>query len=57
MKHHTDYLTFETPNRRDYVNITDSVEEFVRIAENKVDSKVDSKVPHTHVDDEESGQQ
>ncbi|WP_053742236.1 16S rRNA (adenine(1518)-N(6)/adenine(1519)-N(6))-dimethyltransferase RsmA [Streptomyces sp. NRRL WC-3618] len=34
-----------------------SVEEFVRIAENKVDSKVDSKVPHTHVDDEESGQQ
>ena len=30
MKHHTDYLHFETPNRRDYVNITDRVEEFVR---------------------------
>ena len=30
MKHHTDYLTFETPNRRDYINITDRVEEFVR---------------------------
>ena len=30
MKHATDYLTFETPNRRDYVNITPHVEEFVR---------------------------
>jgi secondary thiamine-phosphate synthase enzyme len=30
MKHATSYLTFETPNRRDYVNITDQVEEFVR---------------------------
>ena len=30
MKHATDYLTFETPNRRDYINITDRVEEFVR---------------------------
>ena len=30
MKHHTDYLTFETPNRRDYINITDRVEDFVR---------------------------
>ena len=29
MKHATDYLTFETPNRRDYVNITESVEQFV----------------------------
>jgi secondary thiamine-phosphate synthase enzyme len=30
MQHATDYLTFETPNRRDYVNITDQVESFVR---------------------------
>src|SRR5919204_555331 len=30
MKHATDYLTFETPTRRDYVNITDQVDEFVR---------------------------
>ena len=30
MKHATDYLWFETPSRRDYVNITARVEEFVR---------------------------
>jgi secondary thiamine-phosphate synthase enzyme len=30
MKYATDYLTFETPNRRDYVNITPDLEEFVR---------------------------
>jgi secondary thiamine-phosphate synthase enzyme len=30
MKHATDYLTFETPKRRDYLNITPQVEEFVR---------------------------
>ena len=30
MKHATDYLVFETPNRRDYVNITEKVEQFVR---------------------------
>jgi secondary thiamine-phosphate synthase enzyme len=30
MTHATEYLTFETPNRRDYVNITDRVEDFVR---------------------------
>jgi secondary thiamine-phosphate synthase enzyme len=30
MKHATEYLTFETPNRRDYLNITDRVETFVR---------------------------
>ena len=30
MKHATEYLTFETPHRRDYLNITDRVEEFVR---------------------------
>lgn len=30
MKHATDYLTFETPNRRDYLNITPQVEAFVR---------------------------
>ncbi len=30
MKHATEYLTFETPHRRDYVNITDRVETFVR---------------------------
>jgi secondary thiamine-phosphate synthase enzyme len=30
VKHATDYLLFETPNRRDYVNITPRVEEFVR---------------------------
>src|SRR5919198_5837062 len=30
VKHATDYLWFETPNRRDYVNITSQVEEFVR---------------------------
>jgi secondary thiamine-phosphate synthase enzyme len=30
VKHATDYLAFETPNRRDYVNITERVEEFVR---------------------------
>jgi secondary thiamine-phosphate synthase enzyme len=30
MRHATDYLTFETPNRRDYVNITPDVEDFVR---------------------------
>ena len=30
MKHATEYLTFETPHRRDYVNITDRVEAFVR---------------------------
>jgi secondary thiamine-phosphate synthase enzyme len=29
VKHATDYLTFETPHRRDYVNITDRVERFV----------------------------
>jgi secondary thiamine-phosphate synthase enzyme len=29
MKHATDYLTFETPQRRDYVNITEQVEAFV----------------------------
>jgi len=30
VKHHTDYLTFETPHRRDYVNITPKVLEAVR---------------------------
>ena len=30
MTHATDYLTFETPSRRDYVNITSDVEDFVR---------------------------
>lgn len=30
MRHATDYLTFETPSRRDYVNITPEVEDFVR---------------------------
>ena len=30
MRHATDYLEFETPDRRDYVNITPDVEEFVR---------------------------
>ena len=30
VKHATEYLTFETPNRRDYVNITERVEEVVR---------------------------
>lgn len=30
MRHATDYLTFETPSRRDYVNITPDVEDFVR---------------------------
>jgi thiamine phosphate synthase YjbQ (UPF0047 family) len=29
VKHATEYLTFETPHRRDYVNITDRVEAFV----------------------------
>lgn len=29
MKHATDYLSFETPERRGYVNITPQVEEFV----------------------------
>jgi secondary thiamine-phosphate synthase enzyme len=29
VKHATDYLWFETPNRRDYVNITSDVESFV----------------------------
>jgi hypothetical protein len=29
LKHATDYFWFETPNRRDYVNITPQVEEFV----------------------------
>ncbi len=29
MNHATDYLTFETPNRRDYLNITDRIDEFV----------------------------
>jgi secondary thiamine-phosphate synthase enzyme len=30
VKHATEYLTFETAHRRDYVNITDRVEAFVR---------------------------
>ena len=30
MKHATDYLTFETSKRREYLNITPQVEEFVR---------------------------
>jgi secondary thiamine-phosphate synthase enzyme len=30
VKHATEYLTFETPNRRDYLNITERVEEVVR---------------------------
>jgi secondary thiamine-phosphate synthase enzyme len=30
VKHSTDYLTFELPERRAYVNITDRVEAFVR---------------------------
>jgi secondary thiamine-phosphate synthase enzyme len=30
MKHATDYLEFQTPNRRDHVNITPQVEAFVR---------------------------
>ena len=30
MRHATDYLTFETPKRRDYLNITADVEDFVR---------------------------
>jgi thiamine phosphate synthase YjbQ (UPF0047 family) len=29
MKHATDYLWFETPHRRDYLNITPEVEAFV----------------------------
>jgi secondary thiamine-phosphate synthase enzyme len=29
VKHATEYLTFETPNRRDYVNITKRVQEVV----------------------------
>ncbi len=30
IKHATEYLSFETPNRRDYLNITPQVEDFVR---------------------------
>ena len=30
MRHATDYLTFETDGRRDYVNITGEVENFVK---------------------------
>ncbi len=30
MKHATEYLVFETPNRRDYLNITDRVNEIVQ---------------------------
>jgi secondary thiamine-phosphate synthase enzyme len=30
VKHATDYLWFQTPNRRDYVNITREVENFVQ---------------------------
>jgi secondary thiamine-phosphate synthase enzyme len=30
VKHATDYLWFETPNRRNYVNITPRVEQFVQ---------------------------
>ena len=30
MKHAREELTFETPHRRDYLNITDRVEQFVR---------------------------
>ncbi len=30
VRHATEYLTFETPNRRDYLNITPQVEEVVR---------------------------
>ena len=30
MKHATKYLTFDTPHRRDYLNITPTVEDFVR---------------------------
>jgi thiamine phosphate synthase YjbQ (UPF0047 family) len=29
VKHATHYLWFQTPNRRDYINITEDVEEFV----------------------------
>ncbi len=29
MKHATDYLSFETPHRRDYINITERVQAFV----------------------------
>ena len=29
MKHATHYLSFETPHRRDYINITDQVQAFV----------------------------
>ena len=32
MKHATDYLTFETPHRRDYLNITGPVEALRRAA-------------------------
>lgn len=30
MKSHTEYLTFNTPHRRDYINITHKVEEIVQ---------------------------
>lgn len=30
MIHATDYFWFETPNRRDHVNVTERVEDFVR---------------------------
>ncbi|MFQ5825301.1 MAG: YjbQ family protein, partial [bacterium] len=30
MKHLTEYLWFNTPHRRDYINITDKVEELVK---------------------------
>ena len=33
MKHATEYLTFETPHRRDYLNITPQVEEVVSRSE------------------------
>jgi secondary thiamine-phosphate synthase enzyme len=33
VKHATDYLSFETRHRRDYVNITAEVEDFVRRSE------------------------
>ncbi|RMF59919.1 MAG: YjbQ family protein [Methanobacteriota archaeon] len=58
MKSYTEYLTFNTPHRRDYINITDTVEEIVRksgVKEGLVLVNAMHITASVYINDDESG--
>jgi secondary thiamine-phosphate synthase enzyme len=58
MKSYTEYLTFHTPHRRDYINITDRVEEIVRksgVREGLVLVNAMHITASVYINDDESG--